>query len=87
MCPKGHVLGHVTIRSGDLLHTCPHGRGGKHCGEKVFILAVSGGLCAVVRITPEEFEAIRTRDSSARDILRDLGALVEAVTHASEGTT
>lgn len=67
------------IKPAGTLIVCRRGRGGEHCAQRMILFAVFGGLTAVVALTADEYRAIEAGDKNAKEVLRDLGQLVEVV--------
>lgn len=87
-CPRcnGLMVGQQQVTLAATLITCarqPRDRTRKYCSQKVYVIPMPAGLCAVVMLTDDEFAAIRRQDRTAREVLRDLGVLAGAVYGAS----
>ena len=83
-CPKcGRKFGHEQIPAdGRTFRVCPHKSNGRHCGGRAFIIGMGVDFCTVILISEEEWRELASE--RAEHILRDLGVLVEAITHVHQ---
>lgn len=81
LCPKcGRAFLRMRVSSGGIFVVCGRGRGGRgrqRCGQWAYVLGATEDVCIVVGLTDEEYDGLKAHDRSAKEILRELGVLIE----------
>jgi hypothetical protein len=89
LCSRCHktIMARFTVGADYTIVTCSHGGGGRapgennkrsHCGE-CLLLIPGTKRTTCIRITKSEAALIDVGEHRANDVLRDIGALVEAI--------